>query len=182
MKSMSTASLPEVTALRPARASQTEVPSSRKRNAARTAKSVEQRRRVCDHCGAAFVARPSERQSFDCLLMAEQQQQQTVGGPRGVRPINDEAALLLMAKFNFERAKLGEPPNDRAAARYVIDEAKKPNGSWALPIGASDAAREERLRKKFRQRRLELMLLADRYSKSSPMNPKQPGPKARSTS
>ena len=76
---------------------------------------------------------------------------------RGRRPIGDEAMLLLMAKHAAELIARGELPNDRAAARYVVDQAARPNPPWSMPAGQSREAIEDRLRSKFRKRRAELM-------------------------
>lgn len=76
---------------------------------------------------------------------------------RGARPINDETALLLMAKFNFDLEAKGEMANDRRAARYVVDQAMNPSPPWAMPCGQSLSAIEDRLRRKFRQKRSYLM-------------------------
>jgi hypothetical protein len=76
---------------------------------------------------------------------------------RGARPINDEIALLLMAKFNSDLEARGELANDRRAARYIVDQAMKPNPSWSMPCGQSLSAIEDRLRRKFRQKRSRLM-------------------------
>lgn len=84
----------------------------------------------------------------------------TAGVPamcRGRRPIGDEAMLLLMAKHAAELIARGELPNDRAAARYVFDQATRPNPPWSMPAGQSREAIEDRLRSKFRKRRAELM-------------------------
>ena len=70
--------------------------------------------------------------------------------------MNDEAALLLIAKFNADLELRGELPNDRAAAHYVVKRALSENPPWTMPVGNSPAAVEERLRKKYRLRRGEL--------------------------
>jgi hypothetical protein len=85
---------------------------------------------------------------------------------RGARPINDEVALLLMAKFNFDLEARGELANDRRAARYIVDQAMKPNPSWSLPCGQSLSAIEDRLRRKFRQRRTYLMAAVTNFNLS----------------
>lgn len=77
--------------------------------------------------------------------------------PAGRRPINDERELMLMARFNAACEARGELPNDRAAVKYIIDEAARENAPWSRPEGLNDEAIVDRLRCKFRKRRAELM-------------------------
>ena len=83
---------------------------------------------------------------------------------RGRRQIADDmAALLLMVDFNRRLVDRGEEPNDRAAARMA---------RLALDLpGASAAAIEDRLRAKFRARRVELMAGAEFSPNKSQASP-----------
>lgn len=62
---------------------------------------------------------------------------------RGRKPINDDAALLEMARHNAQRRARGEKDNDREAATFVARRL----------VGHSSTSVVERLRKKIRKSR-----------------------------
>lgn len=74
---------------------------------------------------------------------------------RGRRLCADDAALALMARFNLQRIHGGAQPNDREAAREAI----RVLGFQDTHV--TDGAIQDRLRRKFRAARDELMAAAE---------------------
>jgi hypothetical protein len=81
----------------------------------------------------------------------------TAAQQSGRRQHDDEAYLWIMASFNAKLITAGKAPSDRAAADYVLQCAGERHPPWNKPAGASDTAITTRLRRKYRQRRDELI-------------------------
>lgn len=94
---------------------------------------------------AAAAAAPPEPATTDAASLR----------PRRGRPaVNDASGLVLMARFQLAAIQRGEPPNDRAAARFAV-------AALGL-VGLYAAAIEDRLRRKFRYNRADLIAAASR--------------------